>query len=255
LVDFTLGSILSYAGLIFLWIAVIWNYLDERKRKKEGTFKYIEKDPKWKQTYIWQVFFRRSFYRPCASTFPYLIFVFPSSIMMLILSSVLLDITINGKAVKLEEMKKISGIVTEIHEGKGKNSYDYIKLKDDNGNEEKYRIYYFHNKKETQEFKEKTNDKNVTIWYQDMWFFKSYKEINELKLNTKFITINGEIRFKYNYKKRLEINNNIFPDLLWWINYSLVGWLWIWLLNKKELPIHRLNRRKFYKKNKLKDEK
>lgn len=74
--------------------------------------KLFPKEPWWKQTYIWIVFFRRSRYRPIASTFPWLIFILPAMLMVFIYSMGLFGIAINGKAKKLEEMKHMLGIIT-----------------------------------------------------------------------------------------------------------------------------------------------
>ncbi|MDD2369832.1 MAG: hypothetical protein PHQ90_11055 [Sulfuricurvum sp.] len=255
MVGLTLESIIGYIGLICLWIVVIWQLIERRKRLKEGTFQYIPKDPWWKKTYIWQVFFRRAFYRPVASTFPYLIFVIPATLMVFGYSTVLFSIAINGNAKKLEKMQTVSGIVTKVHRGKGKNSYDYIWIKDDKGNEEEYRLCCFYYDEEAEEFKQKLQDSKtkVTIWYQDIWWLGNYKNLRELKVDNKFITLNNRIKFNYDYEKFIEREQRAFPNLLWWLNYSMFGWMWVWWLNKIELPIHRLNRIKHYKKNHLKD--
>ena len=245
--DLVLKDYISYIGLICLLIASFWGYKSERNRKEEGSFKYIQKDPKWKKTYIWQVFFRRPFYRPCASSFPYVIFIAPGIFMMYFWSINLMDIAINGKAVKLEEMKKASGVVTKAHYGK----QSFIKVKDEQGNENEYRTN-FSSDEEVEEFMEKTKNIKVAIWYQDKWLFERYNYVQEIKVNNKVLTIN-DFQIKYNYERNLKIDKSSFPNLLWWMNYSLIGWFWIWLLNRRELPIHRLNKRKHYKKNKLKD--
>jgi hypothetical protein len=152
-------------------------------------------------------------------------------------------------------MSKITGIVIKAHRGQGKGSYDYIVLQDRNGNTDEYRIYTFPNPDKLKEFKEKIVDiqKEVTLWYQDWWFLESYKEIRELRVDGELVQLGGKIYFQYNYKDTLNWYNKLIPNLLWWLNYSLFGWLWLWYLNRKELPIHRLNKRKRYKKYNLKD--
>ena len=64
---------------------------------------------------------------------------------------------------------------------------------------------------------------------------------------------NGNTIAEYNYEGFDKRDKNTFPNLLWWLNYSIFGWIWVWFLNRKELPIHRLNKEKFYKKYNLKD--
>lgn len=202
---------------------------------------------------IWIVFFRRSRYRPIASTFPWLIFILPAMLMVFIYSMGLFGIAINGKAKKLEEMKHMLGIITKV-QYRGKESY--IRLKEDNGNENNYRVINFLSDEEVEEFKKKIQDTliRVDIWYQDEWFLESYKYLYELKVNGENITLNNKIRFKYDYEWFVQRDKNAFSNLLWWLNYSLFGWAWLWLLNRKELPIHRLTKQKMYEKYNLKDE-
>ena len=247
----------SWIGLICLWIAVIWQLLDIRKRKKERTYEIVPKDPWWKQTYIWIVFFRRTRYRPIASTFPWLIFLAPAMFMVFAYCIFFVSIAINGKAKTLEEMHQVSGVVTKVKRGQGKGSYDYIRLKDDNSNEETYRLCCFYYDEEAEEFKRKIQDTQtrVDVWYQDEWFLESYKEIQELKVNGEFVKLqSGNIIREYDYEWFVQRDENAFPNLLWWLNYSLFGWVWLWFLNRKELPIHRLNKQKMYEKYNLKDE-
>ncbi len=251
--------IVNHLGLILLWLFVIWQLIEWRKRKKQGDYKHIKKDSWLQRTYIWQVFFRRTKYRPIASTFPWIIFLVPAILMSFIYSIGILNTTINGKAKKLEEMSQISGIVTKAFRGRGKNSYGYIKLKDIKSNETKYELAPdFSNEKELEEFNEKIQNTKtiVRIWYVDKWFLikGKYKVLYELRVNDKNITLNNKIKFKYDYEWFVKRDKNAIPNLLWWMGYSLFGWIWLWFLNKKELPIHRLNRRKFYKKYNLKDE-
>ena len=252
----SLGGEFSWIGLVCLWIVVIWQIIDWRKRKKEGTYELIPKDSWWKQTYVWQVFFRRSRYRPVASAFPWIIFIIPSMFMVFLYSVGLFGTFINGGTKTLDEMNQISGVVTKVHRGKGKGSFDYIRIKDDSGNEETYRLCCFNYDEEAEEFKQKVQDTKarVDIWYQDIWFLESYKKLWELKSNGEYLTLNNNIKFDYDYEDFNNHYKNFFPNLLWWLKYSLLGWLWVWFLNKKELPIHRLNKEKFYKKYNLKDE-
>ena len=255
--DLTLGGMASWIGLICLWIAVIWQLLDIRKRKKERTYEIVPKDPWWKQTYIWIIFFRRTRYRPIASTFPWLIFLAPAMFMVFAYCIFFVSIAINGKAKTLEEMHQVSGVVTKVKRGQGKGSYDYIRLKDDNSNEETYRLCCFYYDEEAEEFKRKIQDTQtrVDVWYQDEWFLESYKEIQELKVNGEFVKLqSGNIIREYDYEWFVQRDENAFPNLLWWLNYSLFGWVWLWFLNRKELPIHRLNKQKMYEKYNLKDE-
>jgi hypothetical protein len=262
--NFEWSGLINYIGLLCLLIVVFWDLFDWRKRKKEGTFKEVEKDSWWKQTYFWQIFIRRAFYRPCASSFPYLIFILPAVLMMFGYIILFYGWMINGKAKTLEEMQTTSGIVTKVYVGKGKNSYDYIRLKDDIGNEEEYKVIprFFYSKEkdynEAQEFRKKVQitQKTITIWYEnDINLFRNSKILRELKIDNQFITLNNKIKFKYDYEWFKNRDKNAIPNFLWWINYSLLGWAWIWFLNKKELPIHRLNRKKYYKKYNLKDKK
>ncbi len=254
--NITLGEMTSWIGFICLWIVVVWQIIEWRKRKKKGTYNIVPKDSWWQQTYLWEVFFRRSRYRPVASSFPWLIFIIPSMFMVFSYSIVLSSIAINGKAKTLEEMNKVSGIVTKVHRGQGKGSYDYIRVKDDSGNEETYRLCCFYYNEEAEEFKKKIQDTKtkVDIWYQDEWFLESRKEINEFKVDGEFVKLeNGNIIKEYDYEWFIQRDKNAFPNLLWWLNYSIFGWVWLWFLNRKELPIHRLNKEKFYKKYNLKD--
>ena len=255
--DLTLGGIFSWFGLIVLLIVSIWNIIDFKKRKREGTYEIVPKDSWWKQTYIWQVFFRRSMYRPIASSFPWVIFLIPALLMVFGYCIVLFDTAINGKAQKLEEMQHVSGIVTKVHRGKSKGSYHYIRVKDDSGNEETYRLCCFDNDEVVKEFKQKIQDTKmrVDIWYRDEWFLESFKYLYEFKVYGEYVKLlSGNHIKKYDYESFLQTDKNAFPNLLWWLNYSLIGWLWLWFLNRKELAIHRLNKRKRYKKYNLKDE-
>ena len=250
--NITLGEMTSWIGFICLWIVVIWQIIDLRKRKKEGRYEIVPKDRWWQQTYIWQVFFRRSRYRPIASSFPWLIFIFPSIFMVFFYSIGLSQ----GKPLKLEEMNKVSGIVTDVHRGQGKGSYDYIRVKDDSGNEDIYRVYSFLNEAQVEEYRLalQGEDKKITIWYQERrYLWEKYKVKKQIKVNNQFLIINNIQQKEYDYQANIEGYNSYFPNLLWWLNYSIFGWVWLWFLNRKELPIHRLNKEKFYKKYNLKD--
>lgn len=255
--NITLGEMTSWIGFICLWIVVVWQIIEWRKRKKKGTYNIVPKDSWWQQTYIWQVFFRRSRYRPIASAFPWLIFILPSIFMVFLYSIWLIDTAINGKAKTLEEMNQVSGIVTKIYNSEGK-AKDYIVVKDDNGKEEKYRQYrLFLSDEEVEEFKQNIQGKKANIWYQKQWSLShllGYKHLYEFKVNNEFIKLqNGRLIQKYDYEFFINQDKNTFPNLLWWLNYSIFGWVWLWFLNRKELPIHRLNKEKFYKKYNLKD--
>ena len=256
--NITLGEMTSWIGFICLWIVVIWQIIDLRKRKKEGRYEIVPKDRWWQQTYIWQVFFRRSRYRPIASSFPWLIFIFPSIFMVFLYSVWLVDTAINGKAKTLEETNQISGIVTEVYNNKGKGE-DYIRVKDDSGNEEIYSFpIIFMSDEEAEEFKKKIQDTKtkVDIWYQEWWSMNTYssKRIWELKVDGEFVKLqSGNLIKEYEYERFAKLDKTNFPNLLWWLNYSIFGWVWLWFLNRKELPIHRLNKEKFYKKYNLKD--
>lgn len=250
--DVTFSGAISWLGLICLWIAVIWQLIDWRKRKKEGTYEIVPKDSWWKQTYIWQVFFRRSMYRPIASSFPWVIFIIPA--MLMVLSKGM--IFIYGYPLELQKMQQVSGIVTKVHRATGKGSYHYIRVKDDSGNEETYRLCCFDNDNVVEEFKQKiqNTETRVDVWYENQRFlWDTFKLLRELKVNNDFIILNNKIYFQYDYQHFVNQYENTFPNLLWWLNYSLFGWLWLWYLNRKELPIHRLNKRKRYKKYNLKD--
>lgn len=249
----SLGGIFSWIGLICLWIVVIWQIIDWRKRKKEGTYEVIPKDSWWKQTYVWQVFFRRSRYRPVASAFPWIIFILPSMFMVLFYSIGLFQ----GHPLRLDEMNQLSGVVTKVHRGKGKGSFDYIRVKDDSGNEDNYRVYSFLNEAQVEEYRRALQDENkkITIWYQNRsYLWEHYKEVMQVEVNNQALIVNGIQQKQYNYQANIERYSSYLPNLLWWLKYSLLGWLWLWFLNKKELPIHRLNKEKFYKKYNLKDE-
>ena len=251
--DLTLGGIVSYIGLICLWIVIIWQLRDWRKRKKEKTYEYVPKDNWWKQTYIWQVFFRRPMYRPVSTTFAWLIFIVPA-IFIIVFSGI--NFTI-GHPLKLEEMHQVSGTVTKAHRSKGRGSHDYIKLKDDMGNEKTYNLCCFYYDEEAEEFKQKIQDTQtrVDIWYEEDkgFLWENYNYLRELKVKNEFVSLNKKIHFQYDYQHFLKQYINSLSNLLWGLVYSLPGWIWLWLLNKKELPIHRLNKQKRYKKYNLKD--
>lgn len=252
MVDFTFESVIGYIGQICLLILAIWQYIEYRKKRKENRVIYLPKDKWFQKTYIWQVFFRRAFYRPVASSFPYVLFILPSFIMMFWNYSLWSD----GYPLKLEEMKKTSGIVTKVHQGRGKNSYDYIWVKDDKDHEDEYRVYSFLNHEDA-EFKQKVQDTKakVTVWYEEReGVFVDYKVAWQLTVNDKPVSLGNKIHFVYNYERVLKHYKSALPNLILWIQYALVGWFWIWWLNKKELPIHRLNRMKYYKKHNIKDE-
>lgn len=250
--DLTLGGIAGYIGLICLWIVIIWQLRDWKKRKKEKTYESVPKDSWWKQTYIWQVFFRRSMYRPIASTFPWLIFIVPAMFMVFFYSIGLS----HGHPLKLEEMHQVSGIVTEVHRGKGRGSHDYIRFKDDSGNEDNYRVTSFLSDEQAEKYRQalQGENKRITIWYEDeRYLWEKYKHEKQIKVNNQFLVIDGVQHTGYSYEYAVKRYNTFFPNLLWWLGYSLPGWLWLWILNKKELPIHRLNKQKRYEKYNLKD--
>ncbi len=252
--DLTLGEVASWIGLISLLIVSFWNIFDWKKRKKEGTYEIVPKDPWWKQTYIWQVFFRRALYRPISTTFAWIIFIIPAMVMVLIYSMGFFK----GHPLKLEEMHQVSGIVTKVNRRKGRGSYDYIKVKDDNGNEKTYRLCCFYYDEEAEEFRQKIQDtkKRIDIWYEkDRFLWEKFNRIAEFKVDNEYITLQGNDSIgRYNYEYSVEFYNSLVSRIIWWIGYSLFGWVWIWFLNRKELPIHRLNKQKRYEKYNLKDE-
>jgi len=250
--DLTFGEIASWVGLICLLIASFWDILAWKKRKKEGTYEVVPKASGWKQSYLWQVFFVRAWYRPISATFAWVVFLAPAAFMVFFYSIGLTQ----GHPLKLEEMHKVSGVVTKVGY-KGKK--DYIRLRDENGNEDEYRLCCFYYDEEAEEFKKKIQDTKtrVDIWYEDQrYLWETYNLLRELKVENEFVKLqSGNYIAEYDYEYKVEFYNSKLPNLLWWLIYSLPGWAWLWWFNRKELPIHRLNRMKRYKKYNLKDEK
>jgi len=200
----------------------------------------IQLQQKWKKSYLFTVWFRRSALRPLASAIPYIIVVFPASFMIFFWFIALTD----GEPIEIKNMPYVKGYIQKAVIGRGKNAKDYIKLLQDDGKEEVYVLQLDKKRKEELEnIKEK-----VTVWYRNEWFIGAYNYLYALKLNNSFI-INSDMRYQIN----LEMYKNIPSKICFWTKYMIFGFAWIWLLNRKELPIHRLNRMRRYLKNKTKE--
>lgn len=143
--------------------------------------------------------------------------------------------------VALEKMQIQQGIIKSITIRKKMD--DLLVLKTDSGTLEKYAF-------RLNGSIEKYIDKNVRIYYS-RGFSSAYTidnriyQINEIG--------NNNILEKYNYKRHLEVNQ---MSRNFTRNFILIGVFsafMVWFLNKKELPIHRLNRIKMRKIREIRD--
>jgi len=195
---------------------------------------------KWKKSYLFTVWFRRSALRPLASSIPYIIVVIPAFIMIFFWFIGMA----RGEPIKTEHMLYVNGYIQKAVIGKGKSAKDYIKLLQDDGKEG---VFVLQLDKKRKEMLESIKEK-VTVLYRTEWMFGIYNDLYVLKLNNNFI-INDNKYYQENIKKYKNI-----PLKIWfWTKYMIFGLGWIWLLNRKELPIHRLNRMRRYIKNKTKE--
>ena len=243
-------QILPFLAIVSIFIG----WLQNRRDKKLG----IEKEEKpsrlklwFKKTYLYKIFVERASLRPISSAFLYAIFVVPACFICLF-GVVFLNIK---PPVQLKDIKPISGYITKvvwIQAGRGS---DYIRLKRQNGNETTYLIHMDKNLYET--LTQIKNRRNLVYVYPYHRYYINLigtKHIVDIKYNNKFLKgyFKENISKKDNSKKRLNITNiyNFFYSTWFGLKIALVGLFFIFLLNYKEKPIHRLNRMKKYLKDK-----
>lgn len=216
-------------------ITIVWQYLSSKRKKR------MEEHPEaYKNSFI-----ERVKNRIVASIFPIMVIIFAS-----ILIFINISVSMNGKPLRIEEIKQVTGTV--IKAKKGGKGRDYIILKDNYGNENEYTLN-LGNVLEDYKNALVGTDKVVTVWFRkESFLFEKFNVVKQIKVNNEFISINGVQVEIYNYEKELERYNSIIPNILLCFGFILFGWAWLWFLNRKELPIHRLNREKFYKKYNLK---
>lgn len=252
-VELSSVDLVSYIGLACIWIALIMQWRDikrdVKKRKKENKYQY-RKDSWITKSYIWQVFVRRAYFRLFASSIPYIIFIIPTFFVMMFYLIIVLP---SGKPLKFEELNHVKGKIVDTYHRGGRYRESRVTLQDVSGDIHIYTISNFSDKAEAKRFLIETKDKQVDIWYKNMRSLaKRYRLVLEMKIDGEYALINKRKK-KYNYEGVLQNYNDTPSNILWWLQYGLVGVIWLWILNRKELPIHRVNKRKYDEKYNIKD--
>jgi hypothetical protein len=140
----------------------------------------------------------------------------------------------------LEKMQTQEGIIQSIIDRKKMDGLLVLKTK--NNEDKEFAIENVSEEEPTA-----LRNKEVKIWYSRG--FSSLYTIDNIVYE---ITVNGKsIReYPYNYKRVLEVNKS-FQNFAKYCFYTvLFSILMMWIPNRNELPIHRLNRMKLHKKNK-----
>lgn len=90
-------------------------------------------------------------------------------------------------------------------------------------------------------------NKKVKVWYSRGFssLYTTHDIIHEVTIEGKSV-----MRHPYDYKRSLEVNRSFQNFAKYSFYLALFSVLMIWIPNRKELPIHRLNRMKLYKKAK-----
>jgi hypothetical protein len=90
-------------------------------------------------------------------------------------------------------------------------------------------------------------NKPVKIWYS-----RGFSSLFTIENRIYEVTIDGKsvLKYPYDYKRYLEVEASFWNFTKYSFYLTLFSALMIWIPNRKELPIHRLNRMRLYKKNK-----
>ena len=90
-------------------------------------------------------------------------------------------------------------------------------------------------------------NKKVKVWYSRGFssVYTTHDIIHEVTIEGKSV-----MRHPYDYKRLLEVNRSFQNFAKYSFYLAIFSVLMIWIPNRKELPIHRLNRMRLYKKSK-----
>jgi hypothetical protein len=198
------------------------------KGKQLSKYKLIRM---WQESYLYLVFVERN--NRAFSQFIYVLTLIP---FLIIIIEILTPI------IPLKDLPTDEGIAHVLNK-KGKGTTDMLILyKENNKIKAQYHFSVVDN------VKEQLDGKWIKIWYQkhwgSYWFINSVKRI-EYQGEPFVKSFDGKFLYNYAYQgERVSYKLGLLPFL--GIGFLILGvfLLWIFFLNYKEKPIHRLNRMK-----------
>ena len=206
------------------------------KGKQLSKYKLIRM---WQESYLYLVFVERN--NRAFSQFIYVLTLIPFLIIIIIIIEILTPI------IPLKDLPTDEGIAHVYINTTGRGTGDKLILYKGENNEIKTK----YNTGASDEWKRKIDGKRVKIWYQHQWrLFWFEKRLKRLELDGTPLTITTE------EGKKIEVDNYSYQgeriNIKWWLLPQLkipsiflgLFLLWIFFLNYKEKPIHRLNRMK-----------
>ncbi len=219
---------LEYLPFIIAIVLSIKLYKDWYNKKHGIKEKEEEnKSTKFNQSYFYKVFVERVKDRPNTQ---YFVFTFFVSIVAFIF---IINMWFINPLLKLEEFQVEEGVVIKYEVDRRNNRWVTLLL--DNKKEKVFKIIV------GKDTKKQILNKRVILYYQNVFnMFMFYDFVFDVKVNNKLINDYPNIYYK-NYLSSKETMS------LWLIYFliSMIGSIFfIWLMNRKELPIHIENRKK-----------
>lgn len=221
--------------LIPLWIFVILI-----AKYRNGVKEDVEKPSWFAQTnffkYVKLVFVTRVNLRPWTAIWyvPLILSIFGSFTIGTVIMAAIYP------PIPLEKMQTQEGTIKSIVERKKMDGLLVLEIKNN-----KEREFAIRNISEEEPIS--LQNKAVKVWYSRG--FSSLYTIDDIIYE---ITVNGKsVRgYPYNYKRSLEVDISTWNFTKYCFYTVLFSILMMWIPNRNELPIHRLNRMKLHKKNK-----
>ncbi len=222
---------------IFLISRNIYEKYKEDKEKKIIIKPVSKLDKYWLYRHIKLVFFERVNLRQ--STLVWRVFFGLGIITGLATFYVYYINHIENQPIPIEKMKTKIGIVKSVN--LNKKVSDTLILQISDGKNQAFSVSL------DEERKKRILGQKVKIYYADGWnsAFTKDNMIYEILMNGR--TINKK---KYNHTRRVKTNSSLFKFSINSFYFAFFSLFMMWILNRKELPIHRLNRMRLYKKNK-----
>jgi hypothetical protein len=227
----TLFTILPFLAILLISLNAYYRYKN-RGKEEESTW-----TDKYSFTRDVMTAFKRVKYRPW--TF---LFFFPS-FFGLILGIITLFSNIQNEVyppLPLEKMLTKQGVVESIKERKKMDDLLIFRTKDGEIEKYAYRLYGSKNN---------LLEKNVTIFYTKG--FSSAYTIDNKVYQINSIDTNKSIELHpYNYERSLQINKSFWKFTMWSFIIGFLSGFMMWYANRKELPVHKLNKMKMDAKEK-----
>ena len=226
-------TIVPFIAIALLALQAYKYHTDKNKKEEIIAPSWVEKQPLYK--YIKLVFITRVIYRQWT-----VIFYLSLWITFLALF-ITLNIYISTPAIPLNKMQISEGKVQAIY--LNKKSSDKLVLETENGNKKIFATSM------NEQIKEKLLGEKIKVWYFNVYRIFHFEDtIYQIYINNKPLNKH----WNYSYKIHKENKKQMMHLIIKLLIGVLLSIFFLWFFNRKELPIHRLNRIKYKRRMKSK---